>query len=399
MKKTAILIRLLALVLAVILGFTSCDMFTPDQGGSGIVDDNSGVNTDTDDKEQNGEEDKGTQEGGNNLGRPEGDSGNTPSDTPGGSDGFDGSGDIGGNTSGDNSEDNKNDENTSGGSTDGDSVNKNDKPSINGGKNINVGGVIVPEYSGNPFYVINNNVPSFEASELVTNAYEIYGQLDSLGRCTYAMACIDRSLMPPEDDTRGSLNVDPTGWNQQQYDVVPGKYLYNRSHLIGWQLTDEDSNKQNLITGTRYMNASGMLPFENMVADYIKETNNHVIYRVTPIFEGDNLLASGVHIEAYSVEDNGYGISINVFVYNVQPDIGIDYATGESWLNNGKEIIPEEDDGTPKNYILNTSSLKIHECDCSAAQRISEANKQEYTGELDPLYEQGYTKCGICNPT
>lgn len=190
----------------------------------------------------------------------------------------------------------------------------------------------VPEYSGIAYVVINDNVPIFENAELVTESYEYYGELDSLGRCSYAMACIGKDLMPTQG--RESISsVKPTGWVQAQYDIVEGGSLYNRCHLIGFQLTGENANKSNLITGTRYMNTEGMLPFENMVADYIKETGNHVVYRITPIYEGDNLLASGVQMEALSVEDKGNGICFNVYVYNVQPGILIDYATGESRID------------------------------------------------------------------
>ena len=189
----------------------------------------------------------------------------------------------------------------------------------------------IPEFSGTPYITINNNIPDFSASDYTTTSYEKYSELDIWGRCGVAMASIGTDLMPTEE--RGSIgHVNPTGWHTVKYDVVDGKYLYNRCHLIGFQLTAENANKKNLITGTRYMNVDGMLPFENMVADYIKETNNHVLYRITPLYEGNNLVATGVQMEAYSVEDNGDGISFNVFVYNAQPGVTIDYSTGESWL-------------------------------------------------------------------
>ena len=187
----------------------------------------------------------------------------------------------------------------------------------------------IPEYTDKIYIEINNNMPYFEESEYTTESFEKYSELDELGRCGVAYANISKEIMPPEGDERGSISsVKPTGWEQAKYD---GEYLYNRCHLIGYQLADEDANELNLITGTRYFNVNGMLPFENQVADYIKENeNNHVLYRVTPIFKEDNLLASGVEIEAYSVEDNGQGVCFNVFVYNVQPGITIDYKTGES---------------------------------------------------------------------
>lgn len=188
----------------------------------------------------------------------------------------------------------------------------------------------VPEYSGEPYVVLQDNWPDFDAGDLTTEAFETYSELDELGRCGVAYANICLEIMPTEP--RGEIGqVKPTGWHTVKYDCVDGKYLYNRCHLIGYQLAGENANRQNLITGTRYLNVTGMLPFENMVDDYVEETENHVLYRVTSVFEGDNLVASGVQMEAFSVEDDGEGICFNVFVYNVQPGIGIDYATGESW--------------------------------------------------------------------
>ncbi len=189
----------------------------------------------------------------------------------------------------------------------------------------------IPEYSGDPYVVLNNNLPDFTEEDKTTASFEIYGELDSLGRCTTAYANVGYDLMPTEK--RGNISsVKPTGWHSVQYDHVDGKSLYNRCHLIGFQLTGENANKKNLITGTRYLNVEGMLPFENMIADYVKETNNHVLYRVTPVFQKDYLVADGVQMEAWSVEDDGEGICFHVFAYNVQPGVSIDYATGESWL-------------------------------------------------------------------
>ena len=188
----------------------------------------------------------------------------------------------------------------------------------------------IPPFVGEPYVIINNNEPEFSWDELSDESYEYYSELDYLGRCGYAMACIGKDLMPTEE--RGSIGqVKPTGWKTVKYDSVDGKYLYNRCHLIGFQLTAENDNELNLITGTRYMNTEGMLPFENMVADYVKETGNHVLYRVTPIFDGTNLLARGVQIEGWSIEDNGAGICFHVYCYNSQPGIEIDYKTGKSW--------------------------------------------------------------------
>ena len=187
----------------------------------------------------------------------------------------------------------------------------------------------VPAYSGKAYISVNGNVPYFTAAELTTTSFETYSDLDTLGRCGVTYACIGQDLMPTKE--RGSIGmVKPTGWHTVKYDFVDGKYLYNRCHLIGYQLTGENANEKNLITGTRYLNIEGMLPFENMVADYVKETDQHVMYRVTPVFEGDNLLAAGVLMEGKSVEDNGEGVLFCVFAYNVQPGVSIDYATGES---------------------------------------------------------------------
>ena len=190
----------------------------------------------------------------------------------------------------------------------------------------------IPEYSGEPYVVLNNNWPNFDVEDMTTEPFEIYSELDSLGRCGVAYANVCLEIMPTEP--RGEIGqVKPSGWQTVKYDCVEGKYLYNRCHLIGYQLAGENANKQNLITGTRYMNVTGMLPFENMVDNYVDATENHVLYRVTPIFEGTELVARGVQMEAFSVEDEGEGICFNVFVYNVQPGITIDYATGNSWEN------------------------------------------------------------------
>lgn len=187
----------------------------------------------------------------------------------------------------------------------------------------------IPAYSGEPYVVLEDNWPSFDVEDMTIEPFETYSELDSLGRCGVAYANICLEIMPTEE--RGDIGqVKPSGWQTVKYDCVDGKYLYNRCHLIGYQLAGENANKQNLITGTRYMNVEGMLPFENMVDDYVENTGNHVLYRVTPIFEGTNLVANGVRMEAFSVEDEGEGICFNVYVYNVQPGIIIDYATGES---------------------------------------------------------------------
>ena len=254
----------------------------------------------------------------------------------------------------------------------------------------------IPAYAGEPYVVINDNQPDFPTSDMTTESFETYSPLDALGRCGVAYANIGRDLMPTEE--RESISsVTPTGWVNREYD---GEYLYNRCHLIGFQLTGENANEENLITGTRSMNVDGMLPFENLVADYVTETDNHVLYRVTPVFEDRNLVASGVQMEAWSVEDEGDGVCFNVYVYNVQPGITIDYATGESWREGE---LPEagsavSGQGTGSTYILNTSSHKFHYPDCSGVATMSDANKETYTGSREDLIAQGYVPCGQCKP-
>ena len=189
----------------------------------------------------------------------------------------------------------------------------------------------IPAYSGQAYVAVNGNEPFFTQEDLTTTSYETYAPLDGLGRCGPAEACVGQDLMPTEPRGRIS-SVKPTGWQVSKYDFVDGKNLYNRCHLIGYQLTAENANKQNLITGTRYLNVTGMLPFENLVADYVRETGNHVLYRVTPIFDGTDLVARGVLMEAWSVEDDGEGVCFNVYCYNVQPGVIIDYSTGANQL-------------------------------------------------------------------
>lgn len=276
----------------------------------------------------------------------------------------------------------------------------------------------VPAYSGKAYISVNGNVPYFTAAELTTTSFETYSDLDTLGRCGVTYACIGQDLMPTKE--RGSIGmVKPTGWHTVRYDdLVDGKYLYNRCHLIGYQLTGENANTKNLITGTRYLNIEGMLPFENMVADYIQETDNHVLYRVTPIFEGNNLLANGVLMEGYSVEDKGAGVSYCVFAYNVQPGIEIDYATGESKLADSAQQeeqktatvtptpSPEPEKQEPAtgseasqaDYILNTNTKKFHYPTCSSVNDMKEKNKQEFFGTRDEAISNGYFPCGRCKP-
>ena len=261
----------------------------------------------------------------------------------------------------------------------------------------------IPDYSGKPYVALNGNQPEFTDEEKVTSSYEFYSELDSLGRCGYTVACVGKEIMPTED--RESISsVKPSGWINKKYDteLVDGGYIYNRCHLIGFQLTGENANKNNLITGTRYLNIEGMLPFENMVADYVKETGNHVMYRVTPIFVGNNLLASGVKLEGWSVEDGGDGICFNVFAYNVQPGITINYATGDNALNGEdlpqKDTAAESSSGNDIDYVLNTGTKKIHYPSCSSAINMKEENRREYQGSIDDLLAQGYSCCGVCKP-
>ncbi|WP_287389073.1 DNA/RNA non-specific endonuclease [Lachnospira sp.] len=301
----------------------------------------------------------------------------------------------------------------------------------------------VPAYSGSPYCEINGNCPFFTNEEMTAESYESYGELDSLGRCQTCVASIGKDLMPTEK--RGNIgNVHPTGWHLVKYAGIDGNYLYNRCHLIGYQLTGENANTRNLITGTRYLNVEGMLPFENKTADYIESTGNHVMYRVTPVFEGDNLLASGVLMEAKSVEDNGTGLSFCVYCYNVQPGVTIDYATGDSSgpeftgsssSNSGSSSSSSGSSGSysgsgsssgsassydsgagassgsagssgavaagsssSSSYVLNTNTKKFHRPSCGSVSTIKDSNRQDYTGSRQDLINQGYEPCKKCNP-
>lgn len=252
----------------------------------------------------------------------------------------------------------------------------------------------IPEYTGDPYVVINENVPFFTESDFTEEAFETYSDLDELGRCGAAFANVGKETMPTEE--RGQIGmIKPSGWQTVKYDCVDGKYLYNRCHLIGYQLSAENANEKNLITGTRYLNVSGMLPFENMVADYIKNTGNHVLYRITPIYQDKNLVASGVLMEAQSVEDDT--IRFCVYCYNVQPGIQIDYATGKSSLAAGSEEASKAPD-QKATYILNENSKKIHTPDCPSVQDTKPKNRKEYHGLLQELLDDGYTGCKNCNP-
>lgn len=265
----------------------------------------------------------------------------------------------------------------------------------------------VPSYEQQPYEEINGNRPDFTEEDYTTEAFERYSELDGLGRCGAAYANICEELMPAEE--RGSIGqVKPSGWHTVKYDWVDGKYLYNRCHLIGYQLAGENANEKNLITGTRSFNTQGMLPFENQVADYVKETGNHVLYRVTPVFEGDNLVASGVTMEAYSVEDNGDGVQFHVFVYNVEPGVRIDYATGASREDGGTGVMEDEADGMEdgenaqegqeREYVLNVNTKRFHLPECGSVEQIKPQNRKEYKGTREELAGQGYQPCGVCKP-
>ena len=288
----------------------------------------------------------------------------------------------------------------------------------------------IPAYSGQAAIEINQNVPGFTESDYTTEAFEQYSPLDGLGRCGIVYACVGEEIMPTEE--RGAIGmVKPSGWHTVKYDFVDGKYLYNRCHLIAYMLSGENANTENLITGTRYMNTEGMLPYENQVADYVHDTGNHVLYRVTPLYEGDNLVASGVEIEASSVEDKGKSLSFHVYCYNVQPGVTIDYATGDSALAedlatenvqetaqetsvaDGKqssenavaavqeETSAEQDGGHAKeeqDYVLNKNTKKFHYPWCSSADDIKKKNRKDFTGTREEVISQGYVPCKRCNP-
>ena len=274
----------------------------------------------------------------------------------------------------------------------------------------------IPQFSGNAYVEVNNNIPYF-TDTTSTEAFETYSPLDDLGRCGVAFANICPEIMPTEE--RGEIGmVKPSGWQTVKYNgVIDGNYLYNRCHLIAYELAAENANTQNLITGTRYLNIQGMLRFENRVADYVHESGNHVLYRVTPIFVGNNLVASGVLMEGYSVEDQGKGIQYCVYCYNVQPNIIINYANGESSLDPAFTTEPEVTSPTVtqppatqppvvvqppqqsgSTYVLNTNTKKFHYPDCSSVDSMSEKNKSVYTGTRDEVIAMGYDPCKRCNP-
>lgn len=284
----------------------------------------------------------------------------------------------------------------------------------------------VPAFEGNPYVYVNDGEPTFTDEQRAAEpGHEHYGELDELGRCTAAFAVVGPETQPTEK--RGSIGeVRPSGWQMAKYDFVEGKYLFNRCHLLGYQLTGENANERNLITGTRYLNVQGMLPFENAVADYVDATGNHVLMAVMPVFEGGELVARGVHMMAESVEDGGEGVAFNVFCYNVQPGVVIDYGTGESMLEedatplpdvSGAESAPDtasegagageasekgatgsaEGKGTTE-YVLNTNSKKFHLPSCSSVDQMSPKNREDVEDTRENLIAKGYDPCKRCNP-
>ncbi len=261
----------------------------------------------------------------------------------------------------------------------------------------------IPAYDGKAYVAVNNNEPFFTDSDITTTAFENYSDLDSLGRCGVAYANICKDIMPTEE--RGKIGmIKPSGWHTVKYDVIKDRYLYNRCHLIGYQLAGENANPKNLITGTRYLNVEGMLPFENLVADYVNNTGNHVLYRVTPMFSGSNLVANGVLIEAKSVEDNGGGILFNVYCYNVQPGVGINYENGDSWLDgttgsasSGSDSSAAEnsaaDSSNSETMVhITATGKKYHRAGCRTLK------KSDTEVSLDEAKSMGLSPCGICNP-
>lgn len=267
---------------------------------------------------------------------------------------------------------------------------------------ILVNGKEIEWFSTEPYIILNNNIPFFTDDEKQTlKVFETYSELDSLGRCGVAYANICQELMPTEK--RGAIGqIKPSGWHTVKYDCVEGKYLYNRCHLIGFQLAGENANEKNLITGTRYLNIDGMLDHENMIAEYVKDTGNHVLYRVTPTYTGANLVADGVLMEAYSIEDKGVGVQFCIYAYNAQPGVTIDYLTGESCLNgetielNVQKQYTANENGIV--YILNTSTKKYHDETCKTGLKTKEENRETFNGTIEWLEDNGYEPCGLCKP-
>lgn len=254
----------------------------------------------------------------------------------------------------------------------------------------------LPGYSGSPYEVVNANIPFFSSEDLSRGAFQELSELDPLDRCGSASALVSQQTMPTE--RRGEIGmVRPSGWHIAKYDFIEGRYLFNRCHLIGYQLTGINADERNLITGTRYLNVEGMQPFEDEVVAYVLSTGNSVLYRVTPVFSGNDLVASGVLMEARSIEDDGTGLQFCVWVHNVQPGVVIDYATGESWAD-GTVAAPPPVDTEEHAYILNTNSMRFHRPDCPAVTDMQERNKQGFDGTREEAIALGYQPCGKCKP-
>lgn len=271
----------------------------------------------------------------------------------------------------------------------------------------------LPQWDGQPFVELDGGEPTFTADEATTEAFERYGAFDELGRCTYAYACLGPETLATGPRENIS-HVKPSGWQRSEYDFIDGGILFTRSHLIARQLSGENDNELNLVTGTRYFNATGMIGFEEMTGDYIRSTGNHVLYRVVPIFVGDELVARGAWMEAMSMEDGGAGISFNVYVFNVQPGIEIDYATGDNWLAPDPEAVTGTTQGASSTsgsgnaapnqpafdcaYVLNTKSMRFHLPTCDGATSMSDKNRELSNASRDELLDLGYLPCGTCQP-
>lgn len=275
----------------------------------------------------------------------------------------------------------------------------------------------VPAYTGQPSVEVDDDDPSFSTDEISyareNEGFESFSDLDDLGRCGSVTVCVGPETMPKAGEERGSIGmIKPSGWHTSKYNFVDGKYLYNRCHLVGWQLSGENANERNLVTGTRSMNVEGMLPYEDEVASYVDQTGNHVLYRATPIFEGDELVCRGVQIEAYSLEDDGAGVSFNVFCYNVEPGVEIDYTTGDNAEGDETAAFDtsspstETDDSAASEtnpedagrYVLNTNTMRFHSPTCSSVEDIAPDNKEEYEGSRQDLINEGYEPCSRCKP-
>ncbi len=257
----------------------------------------------------------------------------------------------------------------------------------------------IPDYQGIPVIEINQNKAQFNSDEITSNSFENYSDLDSLGRVGVATSCLGLDTLPTKE--RETINdIYPSGWQQKSYDFIDGEKLYNRSHLIAYSLSAENDNKENLMTGTRYFNNELMKPYENKVREYIYQTGNHVMYRVTPKFRANNLIADGVQMEAYSVEDDGEGINYNVFCFNIQPGVIINYVDGSSQIDPNSDQAQSEltQVNEVKEYVLNTRSMKIHLPECESINSISENNKKTVSDSLTNLLNQGYVPCKNCNP-